>query len=330
MLPYYYSLNEYIKNTFGQKLYKLALSGGMTCPNRDGTIDSRGCIFCSRGGSGDFTGEAILKKNGSDLTDSVDSNMNQYTNQYHEAILSNLDNQIEAAKQHIQSKYHGGQYIAYFQSFTNTYADINYLRRLYTNVINRPDISVLSIATRPDCLGPEVLSLLDELNQIKPVWVELGLQTIHADSASYIRRGYPLKIYDRAIADLKSIGITTIVHMILGLPGETTDMMLETARYIGNSGADGIKLQLLHILKHTDLADDYANGMFQAMEMDSYLEVLGDILENLPKEMVIHRLTGDGPKNLLIAPLWSSNKKNVMNTMNQYFRDNNIMQGRKF
>lgn len=307
MKPYYYSLNEYLKDTFGTKLYKLSLSGGMTCPNRDGLIDNRGCIFCSRGGSGDFTGAPLLQNHKNDM-----------------------DAQITAAKELLSSKYHGDQYIAYFQSFTNTYADVNYLRNIFLPVIQRPDIRILSIATRPDCLGPEIIALLDELNQIKPVWIELGLQTIHEETARYIRRGYELSVYDQAVRDLASIGIRPIVHMILGLPGETRQMMLETADYIGHSNAAGIKLQLLHVLKDTDLADDYIAGGFQAMELDDYATCLGEIIELLPPDMVIHRLTGDGPKRLLIAPQWSADKKRVMNTINRYFKENNIYQGRKY
>jgi len=293
MLPYYYSVSEYLKNTYGHKLYKLSLSGNMTCPNRDGTLDTRGCIFCSGHGSGDF------------------------------AVKD-----IDQAKLVIADKYKGSEYIAYFQSFTNTYADADYLRRLFTPVIMRDDIRILSIATRPDCLGSDILDLLKELNTIKPVWIELGLQTIREDTARYIRRGYDLSVYDEAVYNLKQIGIRPIVHMIMGLPFENADDAVATARYIADSGAWGIKVSLLHILKDTDLYKDYCAGLFEAMSMDDYLDITGKIISVLPEDMVIHRLTGDGPKDLLAAPLWTANKKRVLNTLTHYLKDNNIYQGK--
>ncbi len=293
MLPYYYSVSEYLKNTYGHKLYKLSLSGNMTCPNRDGTLDTRGCIFCSGHGSGDFAVQ-----------------------------------DIDQAKLVIADKYKGSEYIAYFQSFTNTYADAEYLRRLFTPVIMRDDIRILSIATRPDCLGSDILDLLKELNTIKPVWIELGLQTIREDTARYIRRGYDLSVYDEAVYNLKQIGIRPIVHMIMGLPFENADDAVATARYIANSGAWGIKVSLLHILKDTDLYKDYCAGLFEAISMDEYLDITGKIISVLPKDMVIHRLTGDGPKDLLAAPLWTANKKRVLNTLTHYLKDNNIYQGK--
>lgn len=295
MRPHYYSLNEYLKDTYGEKLYKLSLNGGMTCPNRDGLIDTRGCIFCSAGGSGDFAG-----------------------------------NDIDAAKALISQKYNGSSYIAYFQSYTNTYADTDYLHRLFYPVIMREDIKILSIATRPDCLSGDILALLSELNQIKPVWVELGLQTIHKATSDYIRRGYELPVYDKAMKDLLNIGIKPIVHIIIGLPGETKSMLLDTARYVAHSDAFGIKLQLLHVLKGTDLATDYEAGMFDTLSLETYTEYLSEIIELLPPDMVIHRLTGDGPKNLLLSPLWSTNKKHVLNTINTHFKRNNIIQGRNY
>lgn len=293
MLPYYYSVSEYLKNTYGHKLYKLSLSGNMTCPNRDGTLDTRGCIFCSGHGSGDFAVQ-----------------------------------DIDQAKLVIADKYKGSEYIAYFQSFTNTYADAEYLRHLFTPVIMRDDIRILSIATRPDCLGSDILDLLKELNTIKPVWIELGLQTIREDTARYIRRGYDLSVYDEAVYNLKQIGIRPIVHMIMGLPFENADDAVATARYIANSGAWGIKVSLLHILKDTDLYKDYCAGLFEAISMDEYLDITGKIISVLPKDMVIHRLTGDGPKDLLAAPLWTANKKRVLNTLTHYLKDNNIYQGK--
>lgn len=307
MLPYYYSLNEYLKKEYGHKIYKLALNGGMSCPNRDGLIDTRGCIFCSAGGSGDFAG-----------------GMAGY------ALSQSVDEQIIKAKELIAAKYNDGHYIAYFQSFTNTYADVSYLRNLYMPVISRNDIDILSIATRPDCIDDNILSLLSELASIKPVWIELGLQTIHENTADYIRRGYSLDTYDNCVKRLINIGIRPIVHMIIGLPGESTSDILETADYIAHSGAWGIKLQLLHILKGTDLYTDYINGAFKALDLNEYTTIVGQIIARLPKDMVIHRITGDGPKSLLEAPMWSANKKLVLNTLNQYFKDNNIYQGRNY
>lgn len=327
MRPYYYSLNEYINETYGHKLYKLALDGGMTCPNRDGTLDTRGCIFCSAGGSGDFTGKSVLINNSSifNTPDLSDSSVKETINNV------NINNQIEAAKALISSKYDGKYgYIAYFQSYTNTYADIHYLENLFMSVCMRDDIQILSIATRPDCLNNEILNLLKRLNSIKPVWVELGLQTIHEKTAEFIRRGYPLSVFDKAVKALFDIGIKTIVHMIIGLPGESEQMILETADYIGHSNVFGIKLQLLHILKNTDLADFYYNNNFEMLDLNSYTKYLAKIIELLPADMVIHRLTGDGPKKLLIAPQWSADKKRVMNTINKHFKDNNIYQGRNF
>ena len=295
MLPHFYSVNEYLKGTYGVKMYKLALNGGMNCPNRDGLIDTRGCIFCSAGGSGDF---ACTK--------------------------------VDDAKKLISNKYTGNNFIAYFQSYTNTYADVSYLRNLFMPVINNPDVKILSIATRPDCLDDSVITLLDELNKIKPVWIELGLQTIHKKTSDYIRRGYELDIFTDAVKRLNNSDIKVIVHMILGLPGESDEMMLDTARFIANSGAWGIKLQLLHVLKGTDLADDYNNHLFETMTMDNYIRLIGRIIELLPPDMVIHRLTGDGPKKILIAPLWSADKKRVHNSLMQYFTNNNIIQGRNY
>lgn len=305
MRPYYYSLNEYIRQTYNTKMYKLSLSGGMTCPNRDGLIDNRGCIFCSAGGSGDFTGAALSKDN-------------------------NIDIQIDTAKALVSRKYSGSDYIAYFQSYTNTYADVNYLRRLFYDVVKRPEIRILSIATRPDCLSSDIIELLAELNSIKPVWIELGLQTIHERTAKYIRRGYMLDVFEEAVRNLNRIGIRPIVHMIIGLPGENESMILETAKYLSHCNISGVKLQLLHVLKNTDLAQEYFNGSVDILSLTQYSEILGKIIKLLPPDCVIHRLTGDGPKNLLIAPLWSSNKKNVINTINRYLQENAIIQGSEY
>jgi len=283
----YNKLSDHLQKEFGCKVYKLALSGGMSCPNRDGTCGTGGCIFCSQDGSGAFA------QNGESVRE-----------------------QIELAKSRVADKIKSGKYIAYFQDFTNTHASVSYLEPLFRAAIDHPDVAALSVATRPDCLPEDVLELLRQLNKIKPVWVELGLQTIHEDTAGYIRRGYSLPVYDKAVADLKAIGITVITHVILGLPGEDEEKMLQTVRYVGTK-TDGIKLQLLHVLKGTDLAKDYAAGKFRTLEMDEYCALVGKCLQVLPPEVVIHRLTGDGAKKDLIAPLWSGDKKRVLNTMNK-------------
>ena len=289
----YYSLNHYLRDTFGDKVYKLSLDGGFTCPNRDGTIDTRGCIFCSKGGSGDFA----------------------------ESRLLSITEQIEQGKKRVESKIKSGKYIAYFQAFTNTYAPVEILRKKFYEAINHKNIVALSIATRPDCLGDDILALLDELNKIKPVFVELGLQTIHEKSAAYIRRGYPLSVYDDAVKKLKAIGINIVVHVILGLPNESKADMLETVDYVCKSGINGIKLQLLHILKNTDLADEYYRGNVKVLELDEYIDLVKACVAIIPKDIVIHRLTGDGAKKDLIAPLWSADKKNVLNNINKALQE---------
>ena len=283
------TLNQYCKETFGEKLYKLSLNGGMTCPNRDGTLGDRGCIFCSAGGSGDFAPAADLP----------------------------LEEQIAQAKARIAHKFRGSRYIAYFQAYTNTYAPVERLKALFEPVINRPDMAALSIATRPDCLPEEVLDLLGALNQIKPVWVELGLQTIHPNTAAYIRRGYDLPCYDRAVRELNARGIHVVTHVILGLPGESRQQMLETVDYAAQSGSGGIKLQLLHVLEGTDLAEDYRAGNFTVMTLEEYVDLVAACVRRLPEDMVVHRMTGDGPKRILLAPLWSGDKKRVLNALNQ-------------
>lgn len=289
----YYSFNQYVKDTFGEKVYKIALDGGFTCPNRDGSLETRGCIFCSGKGSGEFAQAPLLDERG----------------------MPDIYAQIEAGKKLVEKKNKSGKYIAYFQSFTNTYGEISYMREVFTRAIAHPDIVAISIGTRPDCLPREVLELLKELNEKKPVWVELGLQTIHEKTAEYIRRGYELPVFDEAVENLKAIGICVIVHCILGLPGETKDMMKQTVSYIGKSGADGIKLQLLHVLRGTDLATAYDRGEFSVMDMEEYVKLVADCLMLLPKDMVIHRMTGDGDKKILMAPLWSADKKRVWNAL---------------
>lgn len=296
---YWNRLNDHLKTQYGCKVYKLSLSSGCTCPNRDGTAGQRGCIFCD--GAGAF------------------------------AEVGAIPEQLEQARKRVSAKLRGPvKYIAYFQSFTNTYAPVSHLEPLYRAAMAPEDVVALSIATRPDCLSREVLDLLERLNQEKPVWVELGLQTIHSKSARYIRRGYELSVYDQAVHALKERGITVIVHQILGLPGETKDMMAETSRYIGHSGADGIKLHLLHVLRGTDLASDWEKGLVPTMELEEYVDTLELCVESLPRELVIHRLTGDGAKRDLLAPLWSGDKKRVLNTIHQAFLRDDVEQGRKF
>ena len=298
-MSHYYSLNEYYRKKYGKKVYKLSVSGGMNCPNRDGTLDTRGCIFCSAGGSGEFSQPASLS----------------------------VSEQLDKAKQRVKNKTRDNAYIAYFQPFTNTYAAESRLRELFYEAIKPDDIVGLSIATRPDCLPDEVVGLLSELNHIKPVSVELGLQTVHESTAAFIRRGYPLSVYDRAVDDLHAAGIEVVTHVILGLPGESPEMMTETVRYVGRV-TDGIKLQLLHVLSGTDLATDYLNGCFETMSFEQYASVLCGCIELLPEHVVIHRLTGDGDKRSLIAPLWSADKKRVLNALNRIFDVNDIRQGR--
>lgn len=298
----YHSLDYYLKNTYGSKLYKLSLNGGMTCPNRDGTCGTRGCIFCSQGGSGDFA----------------------------ESPSETIREQIEHGKSKVAAKYGGGSYIAYFQAYTNTYAPVDYLRKIFTEAIMHPDIRILSVATRPDCLGEDILNLLHELNQIKPVWIELGLQTIHESTARYIRRGYPLCVFDDAVKRLRKENIEVIVHTILGLPGENTADILETMKYLNHMDIQGIKLQLLHVLRGTDLAADYEKGLFQTYERDEYISLLINCLEHLRPDMVIHRITGDGPKDLLIAPLWASRKREVLNMLHHRMKEEQSYQGRLF
>ena len=289
----YLSFNKYLKDKFGQKVYKISLDGGFTCPNRDGKIDTRGCIFCSKGGSGDFAQNRNLS----------------------------ITEQIESGKKIVEKKIKSGKYIAYFQAFTNTYAPVEILRAKYSEAINHPDIVALSIATRPDCLGDDVIELLDEMNKIKPVFVELGLQTIHSDSAKYIRRGYSLEVYNEAVKKLKNIGVNIVVHIILGLPNESEEDMLESVKYVCQSQIDGIKLQLLHIIAGTDLAKDYEKGLFKTLEFDEYVELIAKCVAIIPKNIVIHRLTGDGAKKDLIAPLWSADKKRVLNAINKALRE---------
>jgi len=290
--------NDYYRSRFGGKVYRVSLNGGMTCPNRDGTLDTRGCIFCSRGGSGDFAASASLS----------------------------VTEQLRIAKDKVAAKLpkqreNFAGYLAYFQAFTNTYAPVPYLKTIFEEALADPEVVGLSVATRPDSLAPDCISLLAELNKRKPVYVELGLQTVHETSAAFIRRGYPLSVYDDAVRRLQAAGILVITHVILGLPKETKEDMLATVRHVINGGVHGIKLQLLHILKDTDLEDYYKSASpeeFACMSVEGYTDILGAVLSLIPENTVVYRLTGDGPKRTLLAPLWSSNKKYVLNTIRQH------------
>lgn len=296
----YYSFSTMLEERFGEKVYKVALNGGMSCPNRDGHIGHRGCIFCSEGGSGDFASDAAL------------------------SITEQIDRQIAQ----ISMKRPVQKYIAYFQAYTNTYAPVEYLEKIFTEALSHPKIVAISIGTRPDCLPEETITLLKRLNEKKPVWIELGLQTIHPKTAIYIRRGYPLSVFDHAVEQLTSAGIEVIVHTILGLPGENREKMLETIQYLNKLPISGIKLQLLHVLKNTDLADEYERGVFAVLSQEEYLDILIACLEHLRQDIVIHRVTGDGPKDLLIAPTWSSAKRTVLNNLHHEMKLRGAYQGR--
>lgn len=298
----YHSLDYMLRERYGEKVYRVALNGGMSCPNRDGALGKHGCIFCSRGGSGDFAASASL------------------------TITEQIDSQIAS----LSSKRPIHKYIAYFQAYTNTYAPVEYLRKIFTEAISHPDIVALSIGTRPDCLGDDVMELLYTLNRIKPVWVELGLQTIHENTARYIRRGYPLSCFDDAVQRLRAGSIEVIVHTILGLPGENREDILGTMEYLNAMDIQGIKLQLLHVLWGTDLAADYEAGLFRTYKRDEYLDLVIDCLEHLRPDIVIHRVTGDGPKDLLIAPLWASRKREVLNLLHHRMKERESFQGKAY
>lgn len=286
-------LNEYYREKFGCKVYKLSLDGGFTCPNRDGTVGTGGCIFCSASGGGDFA----------------------------EKSCESIEEQLEKAKARVQSKMQAGKYIAYFQSFTNTYAPVEYLRRLYYSAIAPEEIVGLAIGTRPDCLGEDVISLLAEINRVKYVSVELGLQTVHESTARFIRRGYPTEVYFDAVSRLKKAGIEVVTHIILGLPGETAEMAVETTRQAVAAGTGGVKFHLLHVLRGTDLQTEYLAGKFDTLTMEGYGEILKQCVAVLPENVVVHRITGDGAKRDLIAPLWSADKKRVLNYLHSVLKD---------
>lgn len=303
----YYSLDAYLKNTYGEKYYKIALDGGFSCPNRDGTAGRGGCIFCSVGGSGDF---AVRVHPGS------------------------IKEQLDAGRRLFGDKKTGNGFIAYFQAYTGTYAPVSYLRDIYTAALKQPEVAGISIATRPDCLPDEVLALFAELKSAYPhkfIWIELGLQTIHEKTAAFCNRGYSLPVFEDALTGLEALAIPTIVHVILGLPGETPEMMYETCSYLNHTSAFGIKLQLLHVLKNTPLGEAYLSGTlpdFRVLSQETYTDILIHCLEILRPDMVIHRLTGDGPGNITIAPLWSLDKRNVLNTLHRTMKQRATYQGR--
>ena len=301
----YYSLDAYCKNRYGAKVYKIALDAGLTCPNRDGTLGIRGCIFCSAGGSGDFAVKP----------------------------MHSVAEQLKTGQAMFGKKKTGNLFIAYFQAYTNTYGDPGYLAEIYEEALKQPYIVGISIATRPDCLENEILEILTSLQQkypTKDIWVELGLQTIHDTTAAYIRRGYQLEIFETALKNLHSRNIPVIVHVILGLPGENTDMVLETIRYLNTRKIFGIKLQLLHVLKETDLAKEYQSGKFETLSKEEYMSLLISCLKTLSPEIVIHRLTGDGPKDLLIAPMWSLYKRDFFNTLHRHLKQTGEYQGQNY
>lgn len=278
-------LSDHYRQTFGCKVYKLSLDGGFTCPNRDGTLGTRGCIFCSEKGSGEFA----------------------------EGSCGSISRQLERAKERVRGKNREGKYIAYFQSFTNTYAPVAVLEQRYREAIAPEDIVGLAVATRPDCLPEEVVALLARINRIKPVSVELGLQTVHEDTARYLRRGYPTAVYWDAVKRLKAAGLEVVTHIILGLPGETEEMMMETTRQAVAAGTDGVKFHLLHVLRGTDLEQEYLRGRVEPLSLERYGQILKACISCLPEHIVVHRITGDGAKRDLIAPAWSADKKRVLN-----------------
>lgn len=299
MNRHYYSLNDYLQKTFGEKVYKLSLDLGLTCPNRDGTLDSRGCIFCLAGSS------------------------------HFAAREGSISEKLEEAKALVAKKTKAERFIAYFQSFTNTYAPIEYLKSVFSETASRSDIVALSVATRPDCLPDSVIALLAEINTVKPVWVELGLQTSNEKTAEYIRRCYKNEVYTDAVKRLKAAGIQVITHIILGLPFETLGDMLATVDFAVSAGTDGIKLQLLHILRGTDLYDEYIKGSFSELSLEEYTDILFECIERIPESIVIHRITGDAPKKYLVSPLWSGDKKRVMNYISRELDLRGIKQGRR-
>ncbi|MCH5260134.1 MAG: TIGR01212 family radical SAM protein [Lachnospiraceae bacterium] len=303
----YYSLDAYLKKTYGEKLYKIAIDAGFTCPNRDGTLGRGGCIFCSAGGSGDYAVQA--------------------------AQHASVKDQLDAGISLFGHKKIGQRFIAYFQAYTNTYGPLSHLRALYTEALREPAVAGISVATRPDCISEDIVTMLVNIMEDFPdkfVWIELGLQTIHEKTADFIRRGYPLSVYDTCVAMLHKAHIPIVTHVILGLPGEIQEHVLSTIDHINQSGTWGIKIQLLHVLKDTDLSSIYAQGIYTPLSQDSYTNLVIDCLEHLAPDIVVHRLTGDGPKNSLLAPRWSLDKRNVLNTLHHTMKSRAAYQGRLY
>lgn len=298
----YYNLNYFLREKFGEKVFKISLDGGFSCPNRDGKISNGGCVFCSERGSGDYAGSRRCS----------------------------ITKQFNDIKTMMANKWKSGKYIAYFQAYTNTYAPVEELRQKYEEAINQEGVVALAIATRPDCLQDEVLDLIEELSKKLYVWVELGLQTINDDIAKKINRGYDLKVFDDSMAKLKERNIDVVVHSILGLPGESQESMLKTIDYIGHCGAKGIKLHLLHLMKDTKMVELYESGELKFLSKEDYINLICKAISILPKDIVIHRLTGDAPRELLIGPMWSLKKWEVLNAIDKTLEDNDIYQGKNF
>lgn len=298
----YHSLNYFLRDKFGEKVFKISLDGGFSCPNRDGKISSGGCLFCSERGSGDFAGNREVS----------------------------IAKQFEDIKEMMAQKWKNGKYIAYFQAYTNTYAPIEELRKKYEEALNQEDVVAIAIATRPDCLEEDVLDLLEEINKRVYLWIELGLQTCNDETAKIINRGYKLEVFESAMKKLRERNIDVVVHDILGLPGETKEDMLKTIDYIAHSGAKGIKLHLLHLMKHTPMVKLYETGKLEFLSQEDYIELIIKGITLLPKDMVVHRLTGDAPRNLLIGPMWSLKKWEVLNSIDKSLEDNDLWQGKNF
>lgn len=298
----YYSLNYFLREKFGCKTFKISLDGGFTCPNRDGKAGIGGCTFCSSRGSGDYAGERLLT----------------------------IGQQFDNIKEMMNKKWKEGKYIAYFQAYTNTYAPVEELKKKYEEAISKEGVVALSIATRPDCINDEVLDLIAEMNKKLYTWVELGLQTIHEESAKNFNRGYSLEVFDKAMEGLKSRGIDTVVHCIFGLPGETKEQMLETVDYVAHTGAKGIKFHLLHLMEGTKMVKDYEEGRLQFLSQEDYVDLICEGVSRIPQDMVVHRLTGDAPRDLLIGPMWSLKKWEVLNAIDKALVDNDIYQGKNF
>ncbi|WP_138203359.1 TIGR01212 family radical SAM protein [Haloimpatiens lingqiaonensis] len=295
----YHSLNYFLRNKFGEKVFKISLDAGFSCPNRDGTIGTKGCIYCSERGSGDFAGNRMFS----------------------------ISDQFRDIKNMMNNKWKNGKYIAYFQAYTNTYASVDILREKYEEAIAQGDVVALAIATRPDCLGDEVLSLLEEFSQKIYTWVELGLQTSNEKTAKLINRGYKLEVFEEAVSNLRKRNIDVVVHTIFGLPGETKEDMLNTIKYVSDCGVQGIKIHLLHLMKNTPLVNLYEQGKLRFLEQEEYIDLICEAISILPPDMVVHRLTGDAPRNLLIGPMWSLKKWEVLNGIDKALEDKKIYQG---